>query len=462
MNSEHQIPNIHESLVLGSPVDHELWVISKRLAALESTIAMARGNVESLEAMKNRIEDVVANLTVQKLGVSSLMDELSALDKMIEAATSKFLTLKQNTDKEVLKLEVQISDLSMAPCSRSLLDTEGSEMKELPLASDSMQMDSQFFSFTDKLDKTEKDLLEIEQYVIHSLNLFDQNISTAISIKVKALINKQIETHRIKGTLLIIAACTHKQTSIISPLVLDKPKAREEWNNLFPDDTLVEGNGALKRIEKTSLKTNYELPIISGSKCGSCFIGMIHLQKRDGASLKRPTKDEFSNIQKRIKTRQAAQYSRGEFSIPPQYSEEFKSSFSLLRCTTLPTTWLIDRNPFRTTSKEDKFDVQIKTSQKGKKASVGFSETEAPILNTEQADNKLDQFTKQWIGRIDQSLNYDLNSTRIHQALDAYVVQVENGAYRFPIAFYIKTFTKNELIESLQNERHFGNVETTT
>ena len=277
------IPSYRTALALGDLADVRALELLHQINAHQRKLDAARERLNSRMALKRSLAMTVNELVDLGVDVTPLQAELRALDTTITSSASDYLSARVEHEKSIHALEEQLSELDPPDGLESPIDLSASVLKDLPLSSESLRLDSQFFTFGEQMRSDT--LANIERFVRSSTEPLGGR-SEEMTRAVTNQVDKQLQHHGIAGTLIITASCTHRLVSVFEPLVIDPDKAIAAWNARY---------GAEDRIDVASLRSPKRvraaaadgapasLPLIVGASYGSSFVGMVHVLRSEGA-----------------------------------------------------------------------------------------------------------------------------------------------------------------------------------
>jgi hypothetical protein len=470
----------HPSLSLGNVVDIRLLNFMTKINRCQVDIDTARDKLNSLIQMKRSITMTINELQDIIMNMDNTKEKQTEIDKKIDQAATDYLSVRMAKEEEIQKFIEQINQLEIPNDLDSIIDFSKKELTILPLSSESLNMDSQYFSFGSSLQ--DDTLANVEKFIRSSAG-GSQSLSDKTAKEVTSHITNQIQNHNISGTLIIVANCTHQKVRMFEPVVIDPDKAVAVWNTVFKEDKIVISKS---RMEIPDLKEKGEdkttsLSLITGASYGSSFIGMVHILKSDSNQ-----SDDFENIKKNIEKKMKiggwlANVSGG-FGINEVVMNEVKAILSSQSITSHISIITLGAIPsFK--SKESSTNAQnfalieentmkkIRGLSPGEKHTTTSDSSEAQqkalLLNIQDA--RISMLMKN-MQMIDQSNNKMLDINSLMTAFDNYIESItkENNTAGVPNNFYIKKITKADICdmwmkkyfpENNENNKHENNTQ---
>ncbi|KAL2213091.1 hypothetical protein CC79DRAFT_1391071 [Sarocladium strictum] len=268
------------SLTLMSVVDDSALENVQKIAELQAPVDAANDNLNSLLSSKRSLEMTKTELRNLGVPTDSLDQELAKLNKSIGDASAAYTASKVASQAQITSLKEQTRRSRKS--IESPVDYNRSEVKTMPLAADTMNMDVQYFPFESASHAT-----QIGAYVSRTASsIFGASTAQQIANAAAQEVAKQVNTNSIAGTLVLTVTCTHKNASIVAPFVLHVDKAVKVWNTLFPGYKLdpTSGTGMMKIAMNESQEDQKKFSIISGTTFGSAFVALVHVTGSSDAS----------------------------------------------------------------------------------------------------------------------------------------------------------------------------------
>ncbi|MEG0517763.1 MAG: hypothetical protein RR555_02690 [Bacteroidales bacterium] len=452
------IPYNHPSLVLGNVVDTKVLDCFKQITACQRKVDAEQDKLNALIMTKRSINMTMNELKGLSVNTSQMSDKIKALDENIQQASLSYITAQLTGQDTLLTLRQTLSELTITDIPESPLDMNSSTLQPVPSFSDSLSLDSQYFSFNSNMENDA--LANIEKFVRSGTsNMADK--SNQITNAVAEQVGNQIKSKNLCGTLIITANCTHRNINIFNPLVIDPDKAVNAWNHQYGDDDCIDK----ENIPDTPSQSNHALHIITGAVYGSSFVGMVHILKSDISET-----GDFDSLKEQLEQKLRIggwlQNATGSFGVNPEVLQQVKAFLSTQSLSThisivamgvIPT---IKANEVQYVVKElsavdpttrntilNGFHTDTKTTA----SQADQSNQQALLMNIQNA-RMASMMTA--LGSIEQQKNNILDINTLMQALDHYIqcAKSTNQAVGVPISFYTRNLTKSDIIELLQKK----------
>lgn len=210
------------ALVLGNIVD------PKKITALEA-IATAQ---EPIDSSQQKLNDLILSrrsmdMTLQEmvnLGVDAehldkLTEEIKTLTDTMANAAVELGEAVVKAEGDIQKARAEAGQIKINDAIESPIDYNKSALKQLPLSSDTMTLNVQFFRKETEDDRSSAYANSIATYVSAQCSGFlSPSVSTTLAASAKKAVESQSTRHGTQGTLVITANCTHRQAEVWAPL----------------------------------------------------------------------------------------------------------------------------------------------------------------------------------------------------------------------------------------------------
>lgn len=317
------------SLVLGSIVDPAAMDNLLAISAIQTPIDAAQETLNSFISMKRSLEMTVQELINMSIDPKDLINKMKEVDVDVDKAATAYATtrLEQELKLQPLRAKMQMVNASV----ESPIDYNRTEIKTKPLAADSLKMDAQFFSFDENDENNSNTMANIRSYVSASTSILGNSASFDMARAAVGQVSKQRQLHKISGTLVVTASCTHKDAQVLAPLFLDVDKAVRVWNRLFPaaqDKLRIDADGLENIEEQEGTASEKSFNIISGATLGSSFVGMVHVLTTEDTTSSQDVKTAANDIAARFSMGATFAGLKGGFGIDKNFGEDIKAMLS--------------------------------------------------------------------------------------------------------------------------------------
>lgn len=277
------IPSYRTALALGDLADARALDLLHQINAHQMKIDAARDRLNSRMALKRSLAMTVNELVDLGVDVTTFQAELRELDTSITASATDYLAARVTHEKSIQELEEKLSELDPPDGLESPIDFGASVLKQLPLSSESLKLDSQFFTFGEQVQ--DDTMANIERFIRSSTEQLGGR-SEEMTRAVTAQVDKQLQHHGISGTLIITVSCTHRLVSVFEPLVIDPDKAIAAWNARYGAEDRIDADPLRPPAREPAATADgapASLPVIVGASYGSSFVGMVHVLRSESA-----------------------------------------------------------------------------------------------------------------------------------------------------------------------------------
>lgn len=315
------------SLVLGSIIEPAAIDTLLAVSAAQTPIDAAQETLNSFIAMKRSLEMTVQELINMKIDPKDLVKKVQEVGTDVDKAATAYATtrLEQELKLQPLRAKMQMVNASV----ESPIDYNRTQIKTLPLAADSLKLDAQFFTFDDNQESDNNTLSNIKSYVSAATSFLGIDTSFDMAKTAVDQVDKQRQLHKISGTLVLTATCTHKEAQVLAPLCLDVDKAIRVWNQLFPGDKIrTDEDGMRQIVEHEGSPQEKGFNIISGATLGSSFVGMVHVLNVDKTSSSQDDESSERNAQATLALGAAVASIKGGFGVDKSFAKDVKNLLS--------------------------------------------------------------------------------------------------------------------------------------
>ncbi len=317
------------SLVLGSIVEPAVMDNLLAISAAQTPIDAAQETLNSFISMKRSLEMTVQELINMGLDPKDLVKKVQEVGTDVDKAATAYATtrLEQELKLQPLRAKMQIVNAGV----ESPIDYNRTQIKTLPLAADSLKMDAQFFTFDNNVENDSDTLSNIKSYVSAATSFLGQGASFDMAKSATDQVAKQRQMHKISGTLVLTATCTHKEAQVLAPLCLDVDKAIRVWNQLFPgakDKIRMDESTVVQIAEQEGTPGEKSFNIISGSTLGSSFVGMVHVLNTENTTNSQDDDSRASDLKGQFELGAAIASLKGGFGVDKNFAKDVKNLLS--------------------------------------------------------------------------------------------------------------------------------------
>ncbi len=206
------------SLVLGSVVHTAAMTTLREMSALQTPVDAAQDTLNSFISLKRSLEMTASELVNMNIDPKDLLAKMPDVDTQLEKAAVTYATtrVQQELQMQPLRAKVQLVNAGV----ESPIDYQLTVIKPMPLAADTLKMDAQYFSFDQNEQKAQNTISNIQKFITLAGSYGDAESGFEMAKTAVKQINHQRQMHKVAGTLVLTANCTHRQATVLAPLVL--------------------------------------------------------------------------------------------------------------------------------------------------------------------------------------------------------------------------------------------------
>ncbi|MCW8092724.1 hypothetical protein [Alteromonas sp. ASW11-130] len=456
------------SLVLGNVVDQSKIDDLTKIAELQKPVDAAQQALNSYILSKRSLD-----MTLQEMiNMNVAQDDLNNLVKEIDSVKSEMskaaITLAQETVKALPEIRAARESMSQKQISSSVespMDYNKSAIKKMPISSDSMVMDAQYFRFESNSDSTDAHSSSVASYVSSQVSSFlSPTYAAQVGASAKKVMESQHSSHKIEGTLVITANCTHKVADVFAPFVLDPEKAIRAWNVYVPGKKIdTTDPKSMQKVIAGKGSDSAGMYLLSGATYGSSFVGMVHILQDEKSDSSQSSSSVAGSMSASIEEHLFLANSSGKFGLDSSFANSLKNLLSTSNLqshasfVTMGIIPSIKSNTIKTTVqtlKPDPTDVmnQLSAIQGSNDGSVNTMGSQASQAKTGesfmQLDNSYITSVVSSLGEYDNDNNKVIDTNSMMTALDDYVTKAIEGDCGVPINFFLKPLTSRQLAEA--------------
>ena len=452
------------SLTLASVVSEEALKNVESIAAAQAPVDAAQDALNSLISSKRSLD--MTKTEIKNLGVDAapLDNELKTLNDQIGKAAATYASAKMKAESEIQKLRANIRMVHSQV--ESPVDFLKTEIKSLPLAADTMNMDVQYFSFDSNSQDAVSFSAQIAEYVSESVgSIFTPSESTKLATAASTQVSRQVSSHKIEGTLVLSVSCTHKNATVLAPFVLQIDKAIKVWNHLFPGQKLDPTSRAtmMKIAMNESQEDKKKFSLISGTTFGSSFVGMVHVLNSSSTKVGDTLTAAATSLQETMNTGAWFARAEGKSGVDAKFASDVKNLLSqqnvtshvtLLSMGVIPS--MVSNEISKTVEKFADFNPEanmkkvmaIQTATEAEQQTVTqMAEAARTGEQAAEVQGKTIESTMSALAVIDDTKNKILDINSMMTAFEDYLKKASEGNAGVPINYMLKDIDQKMLAE---------------
>lgn len=429
----------------------------------------------SLEQLKKQLEDVKAEIYKAAVNYATVKSKvLHQIADVNSGGTGDVTNSSDNKPSDTKEGGGKSNPAGMVHYSmESPIDYARTTIKKMPLAADSLKLNSQYFSYEENKQDSQTMAATIKSYVSGSIGGgafgIGRKASGSLAVEASRQAHHQYENHSIVGTLVITISCTHKDAALLSPLVLDVDKAVKSWNGMFKDDQIDTSNPqavAALLPKKDGSKGEGEagkstMEVISGATYGSSFVAMVHILDVTETQAREEMNSIASQIQAQASGGWLFASVSGGFGLDASYSNALKSLISnqsvqshcnIVTMGSIPSIKANDIklavqkfaqfDPAESMSKLAQLQNAGANSLNSMGGSIDAARTGNDMVRMEAA--KVESVMTA-LDKTDERQNKILDINSVMNAMDDYIEKALAGNLGVPVNYYLESITKDEI-----------------
>lgn len=274
------------SLVLGNIVNDEAITQLTEIADMQVKVDAEQDAYNALIQQRLSLDMSLAELDELGLESESVKTAQTDLNKKIPETLTKLVEARLNYQDKYVEYVTTKGSTKINEHPESPLDFDRSKLQSMPISSDTMKMDVQYFRAESRSQDSSDYVKTLSRYVSSSVgSVFGASAGSKAGQEASKSASYQQDHHELLGTIVIFVASTHKNAKLFSPTVYDADKLVDAWNAQYKDKDslqLPQQGPALcqewadGKESGSKAEDNY-LNILNGVTYGSSFIGYIHL-----------------------------------------------------------------------------------------------------------------------------------------------------------------------------------------
>jgi len=456
------------SLVMGNIVDPGKIAQLQKIAELQKPVDDAQLELNALILSKRSLDmtlQEMINMNVDQKDLDSLADEIAKLKENMAKAAVTLATKTIQAQSDIASARDSAGQTQISVNVESPIDYNKSALKKMPLSSDSLVMDAQYFRNESNEEGSQAHSSSIASYVASQVSGFlSPTYGAQAGASAKQAMESQHANHKIEGTLVITANCTHKQSDVFAPFVLDPEKGIRAWNAYNHGQKIDTADKAsMEKVIAGKDSDKDEMNLLSGATYGSSFVGMVHILQDESNQSSQSSSSIATSMSASITENLWLENYTGKFGMDASFANSIKSLLStsnLQSHASVITMGLIPSiksNEVATTVQNLKPDPKDVMSQLA--AIQGASDTDVNTMGAGAEKAKVGESFMQLnnsyvtnvvssLGSYDNANNKVIDTNSLMTAFDDYVQKAIAGECGVPINYFLKPITSRQLAEA--------------
>ena len=455
------IPFDHPSLVLGHVVNTELLGLLEQIASLQAKTDAAFEKMNSYVAMRRGLSMTISELIGLGVDVAELKNKIGEMNQDVSDAARDYMAARMANDTGVQRLREQVATIENVSGLESPLDFTGVQILRLPLASDAIKIDVQYFSYGSN-DNTSAEAISTIESVIRESTAALGHAARDVPKAAAAQVHQQLKNHNLAGTLVITASASHRASAMLQPLKLDADKAVEVWNSVH--GTAGDGLNAAdlaSMIQASEAKEGAadarSLTLLTGANYGSSFVGMVHMVNNEfaGAGL---AVDQEAALQEQMRLGGWMKAATGGFGVDDEVLDNVRKVLSTQNVSTHANLIVLGAVPSLASSQLRTGLATLLDDRQGTVAGVKGRQHDARQTPSSMGDDArmagqqnarnsgLTQSVIQGLGAIDHGSNKVVDLNSLMSAFENYITEVSDiKSVGIPISFFFRKISRGHI-----------------
>jgi hypothetical protein len=451
------IPFDHPSLVLGHVVNTDLLKLLEKIASLQARTDAAFERMNSFIAVRRGLSMTINELVGLGVDIGELKTRIADLNQQVSDAARDYMAARIVNDTGVQQLREEVATIENVAGLESPLDFSEVTVERMALASDSIRIDVQYFSYGSNDEANAAAISSIEGVIREStapLGSTARDVPKAAA----AQVHQQLHNHSLAGTLVVTASATHRASAMLQPLKLDVDKAVEVWNSLYS----AAGDG-INTSDLASMIQASEAPegaaeanhltLLTGANYGSSFIGMVHMVNTETTATGLAAEQEDA-VQEQMRLGGWMKAATGGFGLDETVLENVRKLLSNQSVSTHANLIVLGAVP-SLASAHLRSGVATLLGERRAAGGVQGPSYDAHQTASTMADSSLKggqqmamqsglmQSVIQGLGTIDHGSNKVVDLNTLMNAFDNYITAVSDAkSVGIPISFFFKKISR--------------------
>ncbi|EFX05983.1 hypothetical protein CMQ_4052 [Grosmannia clavigera kw1407] len=413
------------SLVLANIVHPDKIANHLAMAQIQASADEQQDHLNALIASKRSLDMTRSQLVNIKVDTKTIDSKMEAMNAEIDKVATGYCAERIKAEEDLVSCRKKMSAVNTTP--ESPVDFVKTDIKTMPLAADSLSMDVQYFSFDINMQSSDEHATAVSDAVWASVSKLGNDAAYTMSHAVQSQVSKQTSVHDISGTLVFTVTCTHKNASLLAPLIINVDKGIAAWNELH---------------EMTK-----EMHIVSGVTYGSSFVGMVHVLKMENTSASESLSSIAQTLQAQMDAGAWFAKASGGFGVNDSFSNDVKNLLSSQNVSSHVTVVSMGVIP-SIVANEVKIGVkEFADFDPAKNMAVSAADgarTGAQIQSMKSTQIKA---AISALGDLQDGANKIIDINSLMTALEDYLKKAAEGNCGVPINYYLKILTRKMLCQ---------------
>lgn len=451
------------SLTLGNVVHNDRLKLLQEIQDFQRPIDEAENELNSAILLRRSLDMTLQELDNLGISTDDLKSGVKNANDAIRTAASKYASEAAKGLKNVADKRQALSAISVD--YESPIDYVRSQLKDIPLAADSIRLNAQYFSFSKTSQRDNSKVAALKAFVAGETSFLGTTVSAEMSSSALGQVNAQRENHDVEGTLVITATCTHRMSSVWAPFVIDVDKAIRVWNKMKAGPPIkIDSRADLQRLaEGEGTEGEPSFNVLSGVTFGSSFVGMVHALKMTATQNEQSMYSVADSLQAQMKVGNWYSSASGGLGVASSFANSAKallsqatisSHVSMVAMGVIPSVKAKDVvmavkqfsefSPQESMAKLATLQNATVDGQKSLAASADAARTGATMVSFE---NSKIQAVLSAVAQGEEEKNRMLDINSLMEAFEDFVNKAAEGKSGVPINYYLKPITGAQLAQ---------------
>ncbi|NHF59977.1 hypothetical protein FK220_011535 [Flavobacteriaceae bacterium TP-CH-4] len=458
------------SLVLGMVVKPDKITQLEAIANLQKPVDAARNKVNALLRQKLSLDMTLRELTSLGAGAGDAMDSFKKnLDQIMDAILKASVELSE----AVMQSETAIADLmsnqdekQISSEVQSPLDFAASQLKPMPISSDTMNMDVQYYRYetNDESDTSTADA--VSAFVATKVTeLLGPDWGASAGGSAHSAIDNSRKGRNLLGTVVICANCTHKQAQMFSPLILDVEDTIENYVLYTGKKWDADPEDPDEMLKKASVPIDPDdeksgMPVLIGATYGSSFVGFVHFEQIEGTQSRQSSQSAAAQASGYIEAGLLGSSLEGSFGVDTETAKSVKSLLStsdvqshcsLITMGLIPSiksneiTTVVDHLQGGPAEHMKELAAMQDASNSGMSSMASIAGKAKTGQSIEKMKTDYIKGSVEAVAEVDTTNNSVIDMNSLMTAFDDFVKKAANAQGGVPINFYLKYITERTI-----------------
>ncbi len=453
------------SLVLGMVIAPSKIDELKQIAELQKPVDNARNKVNALLRQKLSLDMTLQELT----SLGATVEQLQGIRDNVQTIMNSIITATGELSTAVIQAETAIAALASAQEQKQIgsqiqspIDFSASSLTSLPISSDTMSMDVQYFRYEDNKESSTSTADSASAFVGAKVSSFlGPKYGASVAADTKSTMDSASKERSLVGTVVVLINCTHKNAQVFSPLKLDVENAIENyatytkkaWTTLSPPEML--------EIAKLAIEpgnVDNAMPVLAGASYGSSLVGFVHFEHIEKTKSMQKARSDAASISASIET----YFVQASMGIDVESSSNIKdllSSSSIQSHCNVITMGIIPSIKSNTVvsvvegmqdgpkERMEQLALINGANSSGRKSMATMASQAKTGQAVAEMKNDYIKGTVSAVGAIDKQNNQVIDMNSLMTAIDDFVERANKGDGGVPINFYLKYVTQRTIAQ---------------